>query len=241
MSEAPDFLRSMAIDSMNQLVASALALGAEEIGPLSPAERRLAQRVPRRAPRVDAIAEAIRAGNDPLGDAFCCLRAAVDRRSTGQTFTPRELVEPMIRWSGLGDPPTRVVDPGVGSGRYLVAAGRRHPAATLIGIDIDPIATLMARANLAVSGLADRSQIRLADYRSLRLPKAYGSTLFIGNPPYVRHHDISAGWKQWLTDTARGFGYRASKLAGLHVYFFLRRWLRRSLETPGPLLPLRNG
>jgi adenine-specific DNA-methyltransferase len=46
-------------------------------------------------------------------------------------------------------------------------------------------------------------------------------TLFIGNPPYVRHHQISPVWKRWLAEKAREIGLDASQLAGLHVYFFL--------------------
>src|SRR5690606_2146802 len=46
--------------------------------------------------------------------------------------------------------------------------------------------------------------------------------LFVGNPPYVRHHDISDEWKQWFATSAQAFGIRASKLAGLHIHFFLR-------------------
>jgi adenine-specific DNA-methyltransferase len=45
--------------------------------------------------------------------------------------------------------------------------------------------------------------------------------LFIGNPPYVRHHQIAPEWKQWLLATARERGLKASGLAGLHVHFFL--------------------
>ena len=54
------------------------------------------------------------------------------------------------------------------------------------------------------------------------LPKIDGTTLFLGNPPYVRHHGISPEWKDWFADTASAHGLKASKLAGLHVHFFLQ-------------------
>jgi hypothetical protein len=57
------------------------------------------------------------------------------------------------------------------------------------------------------------------DYRGAVL--AGGRTLFLGNPPYVRHHRIGARWKAWLSRTARAHGFGASQLAGLHVHFFL--------------------
>src|SRR5277367_3042197 len=54
------------------------------------------------------------------------------------------------------------------------------------------------------------------------VPSVRGSsTLFISNPPYVRHHGIAPAWKRWLTREARRIGLAASQLAGLHVHFFL--------------------
>ena len=63
--------------------------------------------------------------------------------------------------------------------------------------------------------------MHLGDYRRLRLPAIAGTTLFIGNPPYGRHHGISPEWKAWLRRTSRRRGLDASALAGLHVHFFL--------------------
>jgi hypothetical protein len=114
-----------------------------------------------------------------------------------------------------------VVDPGTGSARFLVAAGRRWPRAALVGVETDPLAAMIGRATLAAAGMAGRASIRLGDYRSLRLTPAGGPTLFLGNPPYVRHHQIPARWKSWLRSTAAGQGLTASGLAGLHVHFFL--------------------
>jgi hypothetical protein len=115
-----------------------------------------------------------------------------------------------------------VIDPGAGSGRFLVEAARRFPAASLIAIEQDPLAALLLRANLSVLNLSHRASILVADYRVADLPPTDGKTLFIGNPPYVRHHHIEPRWKSWFAETASSFGLRASKLAGLHVYFFLR-------------------
>ena len=127
----------------------------------------------------------------------------------------------MVQWAAESSAPERVVDPGTGSGRYLVAAGRRIPKASLLGIEVDPLPAILARANLAVSGMAERSRIVLDDYRSVSLPSVAGQTLFIGNPPYVRHHLVGARWKTWLVDEAMKRGHSASQLAGLHVHFFL--------------------
>jgi len=151
------------------------------------------------------------------------LRGSANARGTpptGRDIYPFAIVEAMVNWAGAFQP-ERIIDPGVGSGRFLLAAGRKFPKAELIGIDVDPMATLIARGNLAAAGFEDRSRILLADYRELKLSPTKGKTLYVGNPPYVRHHLLSAKWKRWLTTEARGLGYSASQLAGLHVYFFL--------------------
>ncbi len=128
----------------------------------------------------------------------------------------------MISWAaGTGCGPARVVDPGSGSARFLIAAGRRWPEASLIGVEIDPLAAIIGRASLAAAGLAARSRIILGDYRAVSLPPGPGPTLFLGNPPYVRHHHIGPEWKEWLRRAAAGHGLPASGLAGLHVHFFL--------------------
>src|SRR5262252_1424979 len=165
----------------------------------------------------------ILAGKDLLGTEFCSLRSAEQRRQHGATYTPPPIVDAMVAWAHAEIPtPARVVDPGAGSGRFLIAAARRFPDAELIAVDVDPLATLMLRANAAVHGFADRLAVHLVDYRQFTLPAIMRPTLFIGNPPYVRHHNISEQWKTWFSDTANRFGFSASKLAGLHIHFFLK-------------------
>ncbi len=126
----------------------------------------------------------------------------------------------MLSWARENGVPERVVDPGVGSGRFLVQAATMFPNAQLVGVEVDPLAALLARANLAAIGAGTRARIVLADYRRTDL-RAAQRTLFIGNPPYVRHHLIEARWKDWLVRRAREQGCVASRLAGLHVHFFL--------------------
>ena len=225
MSVPSETLDDMNIRTIPSLVALAAALGAEETGDLSAAERRLLDEQDQdAAPAAELVLRAsslIRRGEDPLGDAYCAIRSPGERRPLGQTYTPHPIIEAMLHWASDHGTPARVVDPGAGSGRYLLAAGRRFPEAELHGSDVDPLATLMLRANLAAAGLAGRARIHLGDYRALALPEAEGPTLFIGNPPYVRHHQIAPEWKAWLLQTARRHGLHASALAGLHVHFFL--------------------
>jgi hypothetical protein len=127
----------------------------------------------------------------------------------------------MVSWAAGNGRPVRIVDPGAGSSRFLLEAGRRFPDAELVAVEIDPLAAILSRANLAAAGFAKRSRVLVADYRSFKLPKTGGPTLYIGNPPYVRHHLIPPEWKRWLSTEASRHGYRFSQLAGLHAYFFL--------------------
>lgn len=212
------------IGSEAELIAASLALGASESGgPLARAEVELARKaIDIRLP--DTITTTLRAliesGEDPLGSAFSILRSAEERRGQGATYTPAPIVRNMVEWAASKKTPCRVIDPGVGSARFLKSAGALFSKAQLVGIDVDPLATLMARANLAVAGLGHRSRVILGDFRRFN-DQVDGSTLYIGNPPYVRHHQIDPIWKEWLGVEATKMNLTASKLAGLHVYFFL--------------------
>jgi hypothetical protein len=203
------------------LAGAAVRLGAAQVAGWSEAEQRLAAAACPGEGEIGHVRSRILAGEDPLGEAFCRLRGPAQRRPSGQTFTPAPVVRSMVGWAARTLAPARVVDPGTGSARFLVAAGRRWPDATLLGVETDPLAAMIGRATLAVAGMGGRADITLGDYRSLRLAPAGGPTLFLGNPPYVRHHQIPAGWKSWLRSAAAGQGLPASGLAGLHVHFFL--------------------
>jgi adenine-specific DNA-methyltransferase len=219
--------------SEQPLARLALALGAAEAGgPLSAGERKLAHAAAELPPVPGAEAAAARAairdGQDPLGEAFCRLRDPATRRADGAVYTPGQLVGPMVDWV-LEQSPGRVVDAGVGSGRFIGEIIRRQASIEAVAVDTDPLATLMTRATLAV--LEARSvRVINDDYTRLSLPEFAGRTAFIGNPPYVRHHQLAAQAKTWAQLAAARLGHRISGLAGLHAYFFLATAL---LGRPG--------
>jgi methylase of polypeptide subunit release factors len=205
-----------------ELLGIARELGAECVSGWNSADRALLNEAPTPDPAiVRDFRAAISKGQDPLGDAFCALRSRAVRRDLGATYTPPQIVKVMLDWCSVMPPPDRVVDPGCGSARFLIGAGRRFPGASLLGIEIDPVSAIIARGNLAARGLSSRSEIRLADFRDAKLDGFDGKTLFIGNPPYVRHHQIAHKWKAWLTRTAAALGLPSSQLCGLHVHFYL--------------------
>jgi hypothetical protein len=210
-----------------KIIAAALSLGAKEVRGWTMDEERLTHHLPPlRSTIVDELRRNIAEGNDPLGNIFCALRSPLQRREHGATYTPLKIVQAMLTWAQAYATPRRVVDPGVGSARFILDAGRRFKQATLVGAEVDPVAAILARGNLAAAGLANRAEIHLIDYRDLNLPRIEGKTLYIGNPPYVRHHLVAARWKEWLVQEAAARGLQASQLAGLHIHFFLSTVLK---------------
>jgi len=179
---------------------------------------------------IDDMRGRILLGQDPLGELFCSLRLPAERRKQGATYTPLPIIKLMIDWASSLGSPTRVVDPGIGSGRFASLAGQRFPECSILGIESDPLPAILARANLATLGLAHRSEVVLGDYRVVPIPPIDGKTLYLGNPPYVRHHLLEPKWKQWLVSESASRGLIASQLAGLHVHFFLATALK---ATPG--------
>src|SRR5438128_813428 len=75
--------------SLSRIVASCVAVGAASFGgPLSVAERAPVDRAGPAPGDLGALVEAIRRGEDPLGDAIVALRSPVVRRRTGCFYTP---------------------------------------------------------------------------------------------------------------------------------------------------------
>lgn len=209
---------------LRKLLGAAVALGAMTVPRVSEAEVELLRSLdPIRPTKSDLrdIGKAIKEGQDPLGDEFCRLFRPVDRREQGAVYTPAAIVKSMVEWASEGPIPVRIIDPGSGSARFATAAGDLFPKAKIIAVELDPLASLLARATLAVKGQSDRAEVTVEDYRSFSREPVEGRTLYIGNPPYVRHHQIAPEWKRWLTRVAAECGLRASQLSGLHLYFAL--------------------
>lgn len=171
---------------------------------------------------VCAAKSAIQSGTDPFGTAYCIVHLPEHRRTVGQTFTPIEAVLGMFQWVESQGEIARIVDPGAGTGRYVLAGLRRNEKVVAVAAEIDPLVALLLRANACALGVQDRLTIHVGDYRTLELNNIEGITAFIGNPPYVRHHDISSEWKTWYSDKLKSLGHAASQLAGLHLHFFVK-------------------
>ena len=170
---------------------------------------------------------------DALGEAYCLANDAQSRRSQGITLTPAWLVGRMLD-EVVDDGFDTIVDCGAGTGRFAIAAAQRFPAARIIAVEQNPDLAALLRQRLWECGLRQRVDVIEGDFRSVHVPKV-GKTLFLGNPPYVRHHDIAPQWKAWYAHRMAEFGLSASRLAGLHIHFMLRC---AELMQPGDALCL---
>lgn len=79
----------------------------------------------------------------------------------------------------------RFADLGCGAGVLTVLLLQKLPEARAVGIEIQPEAAALCRANLAANGLAARAEIRTGDLRERAvLPEAGTFDLVVANPPY---------------------------------------------------------
>ena len=167
-------------------------------------------------------------GGDPFGEFFTDSVSPGDRRAHGATFTPSWLIDLQLDQIAAKCTPARIVDAGAGTGRYALRAALRWPRATVIAVEKDPALAEAIRINAQATGV--KIQVLCADYLSITLPPIDGVTAFVGNPPYVRHHDISPRDKAWYSSEMARLRLPHSQLAGLHVYFYLKSYL---LSKPG--------
>lgn len=153
-------------------------------------------------------------------------------RSKGQFWTPQWVARPMVRYA-LGEG-AAIFDPGVGAGAFARAMADLRPDLRLrevfSGCEIDPSALEQGKVN-RLSG-DDFAGVLHQDFLSLQeLPRRAG---IVSNPPYIRHHRISASEKERLKCLARdATGVEIDGRAGLHVYFFIHAL---SLLTQGQKL-----
>lgn len=131
---------------------------------------------------------------DTLGFLYLSLRAAQTRKMSGSYYTPADLVKRLTE--SLSFPPDAaclILDPGCGSGNFLLQLPDEIPVPCIYGMDIDPIAVSLTRINLYLRELRQNRitdelvptlyrQIRTADF--LAEPCSVTFTHILGNPPW---------------------------------------------------------
>lgn len=144
-----------------------------------------------------------------------------ERNRLGQFATPTSLAMDILRYGVSLLPDTdkvRFLDPAIGTGSFYSAFRRTVPSdriAGASGYEIDPHYGMAAVKLWADTEL----QYHLEDFTKATSPKE-GFNLLICNPPYVRHHHLSAEEKKRLQQLSmRICGHPIRGLAGLYCYF----------------------
>ena len=149
------------------------------------------------------------------------LKTAAERNKLGQFATPPELALSIARYvrdvAGLST--VRFLDPAIGTGSFFSAVRETFPAdsiETATGIELDSAFAQAAEDLWSKSGL----NIVRGDFTKQQPQSRYN--LVLTNPPYVRHHHLSADEKNRLkARLARFLSPEISGLAGLYCYFLL--------------------
>lgn len=194
----------------------AAALGSEHLVAWPPDVRDWAERAPRPpASLVRDLRGALEGDPDILALLYEEVVSGPNRRRLGTFFTPPNVVEFMLgRAEAQTGEPRSVVDPGAGVGAFAILAARRWPKAQVISVDVN-VVTL----GLLAARAPDNVKLVHGDYLQWARTeeRAPGARLWIGNPPYTRHHELTTNQKNEAIEA--GGGLVKSRLAGLSAYF----------------------
>ncbi len=170
-----------------------------------------------------------------------------DKRLLGAYYSPEPYARLLVWWALAGTPGT-ILDPSYGGCAMLRVAldelrklDAEQPAELVFGADIDGGAAQWA-SHLVSQGVSPE-HLRVADFLSLTpdidLPRV---NAVVGNPPYVRHHRLSAAARSQAASAAASAGVHLSGRASLWAYFvihaaqFLQPRGRMALLVPGAIL-----
>ncbi|MFB3892369.1 MAG: Eco57I restriction-modification methylase domain-containing protein [Phycisphaerae bacterium] len=151
-------------------------------------------------------------------------KTSAERNKMGQFATPPALAMEVVRYARSIFPRSakaRFMDPAFGTGSFYSALLATFPAgriATAIGFEIDPHYGKGAAQLWGETAL----DLRIADFTKAVPPdsEARKPNLIVCNPPYVRHHHLSADEKPRLRRLAqRAAGVDMNGLSGLYCYF----------------------
>jgi tRNA1(Val) A37 N6-methylase TrmN6 len=163
-------------------------------------------------------------------------------------YTPSCVAQILTDWA-IVDTKSTILDPSYGGCSFLNAAlttlqqkGHLRPGTQIFGIDIDPNAQSYLN-DLFLAG-ASPYQFINKDFFEVDL-KHFNGNLFsavVGNPPYIRYHDIPEYLQKRAEARLEEFGIRISGRASYWAFFllysiqFLKPGGRLAMILPGALL-----
>ena len=139
-------------------------------------------------------------------------------REKGQFWTPPWLAETMAAWVTAKAPPI-LFDPAVGPGTFFAAARSVGYTGAFAGFELH--AGARAERDPGKLREADFAQVSTGDFMRAPIGRRYPA--IISNPPFIRHHRLTARQKNGLrAGAARWLGFPPDGRAGLHLYFLLK-------------------
>jgi len=157
------------------------------------------------------------------------LKTAKERNQRGQFATPPTLSLEIAKhvWGRMtrGKRALSFLDPAIGTGSFFGAYLQAFPQSRrgdATGIELDPLFADAASRVWAKRGLT----VLRGDFTRQKPGSKYD--VILTNPPYVRHHHLSAGEKRRMGMLVQETtGLRLNGLAGLYCYFLLiaHEWL----------------
>ena len=128
-----------------------------------------------RAPDALAPAPAVTEAFRPATRRHVANVGIAHRKATGQYFTPRSIRQRLLDHLDLV-PGMTVLDPGAGTGEFLLDVLEREPEAQVAGFEVDPDLARLCREEHGLLGVEGR------DALTAGVKNAYD--LVLGNPPY---------------------------------------------------------
>jgi adenine-specific DNA-methyltransferase len=171
---------------------------------------------------------------------------AAKRKALGAFYTPPELADALVEWA-VKDRSATIFDPSHGDGRFLSAGLKRlsalgapSPGQQVFGAELDGSAAKLARASTGIP----IGNLFEGDFFAADLDHWGGQQFdaIAGNPPYVRHHLLSAESKGLARMHAERLGISISERADAWAYFcasllgYLAPEGRLALLLPGAVL-----
>lgn len=163
-------------------------------------------------------------------------------------YTPERVAQLLTDWAVV-DARDLILDPSYGGCAFLNGAfltlkrkGSLRPEKQVFGVDIDPAAEGYL-SDLLVAG-ATREQYINKDFFDVNL-EDFGVPYFdaiVGNPPYIRYHDIPESLQKKAEARLAQFGIRISGRASYWAFFLLysmkllRRGGRLAMVLPGSII-----
>lgn len=171
-----------------------------------------------------------------------------NKKNLASFYTPQRVAQALTDWA-ITDASTTVLDPSFGGCAFLYAAletlrrmGDPAPGRQIYGVDIDPDAQSYLEP-LLLAG-ATPEQFVTADLFNVA-PNHFGDRLFgavVGNPPYIRYHDIPDEAQERAVARLKSFNIQISRRASYWAYFllysmqFLLQGRRLAMILPGAFL-----